>query len=338
MKKTILTTLLAAALGLANLPTQAQPTHTPAKNPVPMQLTQVPGYFRVMVGDIEVTALYDGWGLIDTEMFANYTDLSAEELEAILNHEFAPRSKHGGVEGAINAFLINTGDNLILIDAGKGEAQIPKFMEENGLLVKSLEAAGYKPEQIDIILSTHMHADHFSGVTVNGEMVFPNATIYLPNQEKGFWLDMPMEQVPEPAKPFVQWAREAAAPYLKADRVKFYDSGDEVIPNVKSIPLFGHTPGHSGFEFESKGENLLVWGDVMHSHSIQMNHPAVAVEFDTDANAARETRLTMLPKIAERKILVAGAHLPFPGIGHIRAEKEGSYRWIPIEYRLIEKK
>ncbi|OOR93186.1 MBL fold metallo-hydrolase [Moraxella caviae] len=337
MKKLLLTALLGMALTTSvHAHSHPTPTYTPTKNAVPMQKTQVPGYYRVMVGDIEVTALYDGWGSMKKAMFANYSKFSESELEAILNHEFSPRTPNGGIEGAIIAFLINTGDNLILIDAGKGETQIPEFIEK-GLLVTSLEAAGYKPEQIDIILPTHMHADHFGGVSKNGKMVFPNATIYLPIQEKAFWLDTPMAKVPDAAKPFVQWAREAAKPYQNKGRIKFYNAGDEVFPNVKSIPLFGHTLGHSGFEFDSKGEQLLVWGDLMHNHAIQMSHPEVAVEFDLNADSARQTRLTMLPKIAERKLLVAGAHLPFPGIGHIRAEKDGGYRWIPVEYRLIEK-
>ncbi|PSJ80423.1 MBL fold metallo-hydrolase [Neisseria iguanae] len=338
MKKTILTTLLALTLSGTAMTTQAAPTHTPAKNAVPMQLTQVPGYYRQMLGDIEVTALYDGAASLDSALFANYSKLSQAELEAMINHEFSPRTATGGVDTAIIAFLVNTGDNLILVDAGKGDVQAPIFVDEKGSLLKSLEAAGYRADQVDVILPTHMHADHFSGVTVDGKMVFPNATIYLPNQEKSFWLDTPMDKISDNAKPFVQWAREAAAPYLKADKVKFYNAGDEVIPNVKSIPLFGHTPGHSGFEFESKGKKMLVWGDLMHNHAIQMQHPEVAVDFDADSISARKSRLKMLPEIAKGEILVAGAHLPFPGLGHIRETKDGGYRWIPVEYTLIRKK
>lgn len=116
--------------------------------------------------------------------------------------------------------------------------------------------------------------------------------------------------------------------------MKFYNAGDEVFPNVKSIALFGHTAGHSGFEFTSKGESILIWGDLMHNHAVQMPHPEVAIEFDANAEAARQTRLAMLPKIAKRKLLVAGAHLPFPGLGHIKMEQDGKgYRWIPVQYR-----
>lgn len=338
MKKTVLTLAISAVLSFAAGNLSAHPAHIPAKNPVPMQLTQVPGYFRVMLGDFEVTALYDGAASLDSALFEHYSQLSKAELDALIEHKFSPKTATGGVDTAIIAFLVNTGDNLILIDAGKGDVDDPIFVDKKGMLLTSLEAAGYKAEQIDTILPTHMHADHFSGVTVDGKKVFPNATIYLSNQEKTFWLDTPEDKLSENAKPFVAWAREAAAPYLESSQIKYYNSGDEVIPGVKSIPLHGHTLGHNGFEFTSKGETMLVWGDLIHNHAIQMAHPEVAVDFDADSISARKSRLNVLPEIAKRELLVAGAHLPFPGLGHLRVEKEGGYRWIPVEYRPIRQK
>lgn len=337
MNKKLLGLLLTSAIALGATQAIAHPAHTPAKNVVPMQLTQVPGYYRVMLGDFEVTALYDGAASLDSTLFEQYSKLSKAESDALISHEFSPKTAMGGVDTAIIAFLVNTGENLILIDAGKGDVETPIFIDKKGRLIASLEASGYKAEQIDVILPTHMHADHFSGVTVEGKKVFPNATIYLSNQEKAFWLDTPEDKLSDNAKPFVAWAREAAAPYLASNQVKYYNSGDEVIPGVKSIPLAGHTLGHNGFEFSSKGEEMLVWGDLMHNHAIQMKHPEVAVDFDADSISARKTRLNALPEIAKREILVAGAHLPFPGLGRLRAEESGSYRWIPVEYRPIHK-
>ncbi|MCW9699120.1 MBL fold metallo-hydrolase [Avibacterium sp. 20-129] len=338
MNKKFLTLLVASSLGFSVLNTNAvaEPTYYPPENAIPMKLTQVPGYYRVMVGEFEVTALYDGAASLNAELFSKYSKFNKKELEKMINDEFSLKTENGGVNTAIIAFLINTGKNLILVDAGKGNVQDPIFVNDQGSLISSLNAAGYSADQIDIILPTHMHADHFSGVTVDGKRVFPNATIYLPNQEKAFWLDKSIDQIPNSAKPFVRWAREAAEPYIKANKIKFYNSGDEVIPSVKSVPLFGHTPGHSGFEITSNNETILIWGDLMHNHAIQMQHPEVAVDFDANSISARKSRLNILPKIAKRKILVAGAHLPFPGIGHIRIENNG-YRWIPIEYQPISK-
>ncbi|WGE43327.1 MBL fold metallo-hydrolase [Actinobacillus equuli subsp. haemolyticus] len=338
MKKLVLTTLLSTVLGVSALSAHAAPTYAPAKNAVKMQKTQVPGYFRQMVGDIEVTALYDGLGNLDASLMAPFTQFSKAELDAMMDGEFTPRTELGGMEGTIIAFLVNTGDNLILIDAGKGDVEAPIFLDKKGRLLNSLKASGYQPEQVDIILPTHMHADHISGIESNGKRVFKNATVYLPTQEKAFWLDTPMDKLPEAVQPFVALARTAVAPYLKADKVKFYNAGDEVFAGVKTVPLFGHTPGHSGFEFNSKGETVLFWGDVMHNGAVQMVHPEVAIEFDAAPEAARASRQALLTKIAADKTLIAAAHLPFPGLGHIKTETNGKgYRWIPVQYRPLDR-
>lgn len=333
MKKPLITAAL--LFGLTALPAMAQPVHQPKANPVPMQKTQVAGYFRQMVGDYEVTALYDGVGNLDTALMAKHTDLSEQTLNQLLDDAFVPRTHLGGMEGTIIGFLINTGRHLILIDAGKGEVQAPIFLDKQGRLIDSLRTSGYRPEQIDIILPTHMHADHLNGIVHKGKRTFKNATLYLAEQEKAFWLDTPINMLPETVRPYVELARQAVQPYAKAGRVKYYPSGKEIFENLTAIPLFGHTAGHSGFFIESKGEKLLIWGDLMHSLAIQMPHPEVAIDFDANAEQARKTRQTMLKNIVAEKTLIAGAHLPFPGLGHLQKDGEG-YCFIPVQYRPLD--
>ncbi|OQS56881.1 MBL fold metallo-hydrolase [Actinobacillus equuli subsp. equuli] len=307
---------------------------TPKANVVKPVLQQVDGYYRFMLGDFEVTAIYDGYLDIGNDIYAKFTNLSKEELNKLIENEFRPLTETGGVNTAVSAYLINTGKNLILVDAGSGDV----FGDKVGFVEANLKKAGYKPEQVDIILPTHLHFDHFSGVTRNGKAVFPNATIYISNQEKAFWYDTPIEKIPAHVQQYVQWTKDAVAPYEKAGKVFYYDSGVEVIPGVKSVKSFGHTPGHAGFEFESKGEKLFVWGDLLHNHAFQLAVPEVAAEFDVNAEGAREARLRLLPELAKNKTWIAGAHLPFPGIGHIRAEEKGGYSWVPVEYTPIEVK
>ena len=169
-------------------------------------------------------------------------------------------------------------------------------------------------------------------------MVFLNATLLLVKEEKGFWLDQKMDQIPEAIRGFAQLARDAVAPYVKADRVKFYKTGEEVIPSMVSKPSPGHTPGHNGIEFTSNGQIMLIWGDLMHNHAQQMADPNIAVELDMNQDQARASREAALKDVAARKIWVAGAHMPFPGIGHNRAESNGSYTWLPAEYDPIERR
>ena len=135
--------------------------------------------------------------------------------------------------------------------------------------------------------------------------------------------DMP-EMPSETLRGLATLAREAVAPYAKAGKVRFYQSGEEVVPGMRSRPSPGHTPGHNGIEFTSKGQTMLVWGDLMHNHTLQMLDPEIAIEFDSDPKQARASRQDALKDAATRKIWIAGAHMPFPSIGHIRAESNGA--------------
>ncbi|ABR74897.1 MBL fold metallo-hydrolase [Actinobacillus succinogenes] len=305
--------------------------YQPQENVVKQQRTQVDGYYRMMLGDYEVTALYDGYLSIGAPVYQEFTKLSKQELDDLISGQFRPMLSDGGVQTAVTGYLINTGKNLVLLDAGSGDV----FDDKVGKLTQSLMKSGYRPEQVDIIIPTHLHFDHFSGVTRNGKMEFPNATVYIANQEKAFWLDTPIDKMPEHTQKYAQWTRDAVAPYARAGRVKYYDLGDEIIPNFKSVATTGHTPGHSSVEVSSRGETLFVWGDLLHNHALQLPEPDVAAEFDVDAQGARKARLAMLPELAKRKVWIAGAHLPFPGLGHLRQEKKG-FSWIPVEYTPLE--
>lgn len=327
----VLTTVLASSFS-AYAHNGHQAIYHPEENVVTQKLQQVDGYYRFMLGDFEITALYDGYLEIGTQVYQPFTKLSAEQLSTLLSDEFRPLTKSGAVNTAVSAYLINTGKNLILVDAGSGDV----FDNNVGKVEESLRKSGYAPEQVDIILPTHLHFDHFSGVTRNGKAVYPNATIYIANQEKAFWFDTPIEKMPEHVQKYAQWTRDAVAPYAAKQKVRYYNSGDIVIPGVKTVATPGHTPGHGGFEFTSEGETMFLWGDLLHNHAFQLVDPTVAAEFDVDPKSARESRAKALAELANRKVWIAGAHLPFPGIGHIRAEKQG-YSWIPVEYTPIEK-
>lgn len=326
LNRALLATLFATTLFASNT-ALAQPVYKLKENAVKQVKTQVPGYFRYMVGDFEVTALYDGYLSIGTPIYQAFSPLSKQELDDLISGQFRPMMADGGVQTAVSAYLINTGKNLILLDAGSGNV----FDDKVGKLVESLRAAGYKPEQVDTIIPTHLHFDHFSGVTVDGKAVFPNATLYIANQEKAFWFDTPIAKMPEHVQKYAQWTRDAVKPYADAGKVFYYNLGDEVVANVKSVPATGHTPGHGGFEVTSGDAKIFVWGDLLHNHAIQLPEPNVAAEFDVNAEGARSSRSSLLSMVAERKLLVAGAHLPFPGIGHI-VKAERGFSWIPVEY------
>jgi glyoxylase-like metal-dependent hydrolase (beta-lactamase superfamily II) len=232
------------------------------------------------------------------------------------------------LDGAESGFLVNTGKQVILVDAGAGQWWGGGAL---GRLETSLRSAGYTPEQVDLVLITHLHSDHVGGLTTrDGKRVFSNAEVYVAKAENDFWLSAEIAaKAPKEAQEFFQAAQAISAPYIKAGKWHTFSNSDEIGEGIKTVPLPGHTPGHTGYEFSSKGQRILFWGDVIHAQSVQLKHPEVSVAFDVDPAAAVATRKKLLPALVDGTVLVAGPHMPFPGAGRLR--KDGNaYTWAPI--------
>jgi len=290
---------------------------------VPQNKTQVPGYYRLALGNFEVTALYDGPIDIDQKLLKS---IATRDIQRLLAHQFLKGPK---VQTAVNAYLINTGSKLILVDAGAAKL----FGPELGNIVDNLKAAGYTPEQVDTVLVTHLHGDHVNGlVTPEGQRVFANAEVWSAKADNDFWLSEEIAaKAPKDFQPFFKMSRDAAAPYLAAGKWKTFENDRELIPGISSVDTHGHTPGHASYLLQSGDQRLMILGDLVHNHAVQFAHPEVAIEFDNDAKQAVVTRKRIWALAAKEKLMVAGMHLPFPGIGHIRKEPKG-YAWVPVEF------
>jgi glyoxylase-like metal-dependent hydrolase (beta-lactamase superfamily II) len=289
----------------------------------PQRHDQVPGFYRLTVGDLEVTALFDGHGVFDAHWLNGTKATMDGVLEAL--HE-DPRLLDVSDEG----FLVNTGKQRILVDAGAGTWWGGGVL---GRLAGSLRSAGYTPEEIDIVLVTHLHSDHVGGLTTqDGKRVFPSADVYVAKAESDFWLSPEIAaKAPKDAQPFFQSAKAIAAPYIKAGKWHTFSGSEPIIDGMQLVPLHGHTPGHTAYEFSSKGQKILFWGDTIHAHRVQLQHPEVTAVFDIDQNAAAATRLQLLPKLAREDVLIAGPHMPFPALGRLRKEGSG-YSWVPVVF------
>ena len=289
----------------------------------PQVQTQVPGYYRMMLGGIEVTALYDGPIQIDTSLLKNLRD---EDRDRLLARHFLQAPK---VQTAVNAYLINTGDKLVLVDAGAAHLFGPSL----GHVTSNLRAAGYDPAQVDIVLLTHLHGDHINGlIDADGKSVFANAEVWSAQADNDFWLnDEVAAKAPQDAQPFFKMARDASAPYRAAGQWKTFSTDQDIVPGIASVAAPGHTPGHSGYLVGNGERKLLIWGDIVHNHAVQFAQPEVALEFDVDSEAAIATRKQIFARSVKEKLLVGGMHLPFPGIGHVREEGE-AYEWVPLEF------
>jgi glyoxylase-like metal-dependent hydrolase (beta-lactamase superfamily II) len=212
----------------------------------------------------------------------------------------------GSYPSETNTFLIRGGGRTILIDTGFG-----------GALFEALNELGVKPGDVDAVLLTHLHGDHIGGLAKDGKVLFPNARVYLARQERT------AAQVN---------ARQLLALY--GSRVETFEASPlsstapEILPGIKAIAAFGHTPGHTAFLVESGGEGLIIWGDLMHVQGIQFPLPDIAVTYDSDPLAAAAARKEILNYAAERGLPIGGMHLQYPAIGTVEKAGEG-FRFIP---------
>ena len=291
----------------------------------PMAKGQAPGWFRMKLGDFEVTALSDGTLEMPIDQFL--TGTTPEKVKKAMAAAFLKSP----VESSFNAYLINTGPKLVLIDtgAGAGSPMGPTL----GKLLQNLRASGYKPEQVDEVYITHMHGDHLGGLLAGDKAAFPNAVLRTAKAESDYWLSAAnADKAPANVKPFFKAAADACKPYIAAGKHKPFEGADvELVPGVHAIATPGHTPGHTIYSVESKGEKLMLWGDLMHVAAVQFPDPSVTIQFDSDSKAAAPQRKKQFADAAAKGYYVGVAHISFPGIGHLRAEGAG-YVWVPVNY------
>jgi len=306
-------------LALAALPATSSDVEANA----PLAKGQAPGWFRMKVGDFEVTAVSDG--TVEMPMDQMLTNANPEKVKKALAAAFLKSP----IETSVNAFLINTGTKLVMVDTGAGTLFGPTV----GKLLTNLKASGYKPEQVDEIYITHMHGDHIGGLLAGDKAAFPNAVVRAAKAEGDFWLNQAnMDKAPAEMKDFFKSAIAAFKPYQAANKYKPFEGADvELIPGVHAINAAGHTPGHTIYSVESKGEKIVFWGDLMHLAAVQFPDPAVTIKFDSDTKASAPQRKKQYADSAAKGYWVGVAHISFPGIGHVRNEPPG-YGWVPANY------
>jgi glyoxylase-like metal-dependent hydrolase (beta-lactamase superfamily II) len=291
----------------------------------PSAIGQAPGFFRLHVGRYEVTALLDGTHPFRARELA--VGGAPGEVDALLADQFLSSP----FEGMINAFLVNMGDRLVLIDTGAGDL----YGKDGGGLVAALRASGYSPEQIDDIYITHLHEDHAGGLLKDGKPVFAKAVVHVPQADFDFWTqDRNKATVSTLLQPFFPAIQKVLKPYIDAGRVKPFVANATFAPGFSAIAAPGHTPGHSFFLLQDGGAAILFWGDTVHMAPVQFPKPGIAIQYDWNVPEAVEARKAVMAQAAAKGWLVAAAHISFPGIGHIAASPQGGYRWLPINYTL----
>jgi tetratricopeptide (TPR) repeat protein/glyoxylase-like metal-dependent hydrolase (beta-lactamase superfamily II) len=290
--------------------------------------TQVPGFYRMMLGNVEITALFDGMVELDSGLLQN---ISEADIAALLKRAMIDDPHK--IAAPANAYLVNTGIKLVLIDAGGGAA----YGKGLGRLIENLKASGYKPEEVDTVLITHLHPDHVGGlVDLDGKSAFAKAVVYVAKAENDYWLSDVEPKVPAAFKEHLKKARkmvrDTAKPYLDSKRWRTFDEGKLPILGIKAVAIPGHTPGHTAYEIQSGGQKLVVIGDMVHVAAVQFARPDAAVSFDSDPKKAVATREALFRQLADNRAIVADMHVAFPGLGRIRSDGKDVYTWVPIEW------
>ncbi len=293
---------------------------------LPQAKNQMPGVHRIRVGGTTVTAILDGYFDLDASVMPA---APLDQLEEIQRRAFLPVGPT--FRTAISAFVVNTDDELVLIDTGLNN--LTAFGPNVGMLLGNLAAAGIDPGQIDRVILTHMHPDHIAGLAdADGNAVFEAAPLHVHEADWNFWTSEEIRsQAPEEARAFFDIAVQASAPYKNRLEL-FKGPAADLGGGIEAVHLPGHTPGHIGLLIGSGNDQLMIITDVVHAVPMQFAHPEWAIAFDTDQDLAIATRRNVFDQLVTDRMLFTGMHMPFPGFGHVDRSGDG-YAFVPAPWQ-----
>jgi glyoxylase-like metal-dependent hydrolase (beta-lactamase superfamily II) len=260
-------------------------------------------YARYALGNLSVIALRDG-----------YIDMPSSRLRQRGDRPFGSDLPDevtlvgGKLRLSVNAFMVIDGDQHILIDTGAANAWEPTM----GSLLDAMKEAGVGRDSVGTVAVTHTHEDHINGlVAADGSDAFPNLDrLFVPKNELSMF---------DSEKRLARFR----------DRRQSLEDGFKLSSSITALQAHGHEVGHTAFAVTSGGENLLIWGDIIHVPSIQFARPEIAWEYDSNQTEARSTRQKMLRHLIDSNSFVAGAHLDFPGIGKV-TEIDGAFSYAAL--------
>ncbi|MFD8377422.1 MBL fold metallo-hydrolase [Streptomyces sp. NPDC059679] len=219
-----------------------------------------------------------------------------------------------------HSFAFAAGGLRILVDTGIGngkERANPAWHNLNTDYLRHLAAAGFPPDSVDLVILTHLHADHVGWNTreVGGEWVptFPRARYLASRTEREFWAAYDMEEARR------QMFRDSVIPVEEAGLLDLVDvpaEGVDIVPGLRLLPTPGHTPGHVALGLTSRGRAALITGDCIH-HPVQLAHPAIGACVDIDPEQSETSRRKLLRSLADTDTLVLGTHFAPPTAGRV---------------------
>lgn len=260
---------------------------------------------RFRLGGFEVTTLLAGTQTVPEVHNIFGTNIAPEEFAAVSKAHFIPADR---AQFFFTPTVVNTGAELVLFDTGLSPDSI----------TGALASAGYAPDQVDVVVLTHMHGDHIGGLGPAGA-TFPNARFVTGETEFDHWAGQTNEGFDANVRPL-------------AEKTSFIADGGSVAPGITGMSAFGHTPGHMVFHLESEGAQLLLTADTANHYVWSLGYPDWEVSFDTDKEMAAQTRRGVFGMLASDRIPFVGYHMPFPALGFVEARGDG-FRYVPESYQ-----
>ena len=280
------------------------------------------GSHRFTVGNIRCTVLADGYVAYPVSWV--FPNAAPDALERALASRRLPQ---GTVVSPYTCLLIESGRDVVLVDAGAGAGSL-----SCGAIRARLEMAGLRPRDVDTVVLTHGHPDHIGGaVNPCGRPAFPGARYVLAEAEVEFWLAprcrLDSLRVPDEMKRIIERTARHCLAALRF-QLEPIDRECQIVPGVRAIPAPGHTPGHLALLIESAGERLLHIGDAA-VHPLHLAQPEWENGLDLAADAALRTRRELIERAVRERMHVMAFHFPFPSIGRVAPLPEGGWHWTP---------
>lgn len=281
-----------------------------------------PDIHQFKLGGFKVLVIKDGARPSDKPGETFGTNQPPEAVGALLEQNFLPT---GQFVNSFSPVLIDTGSDVILFDTGLGEQA---RAQGGGRLIEGLAAAGYMPDDISIVVITHMHGDHIGGLMEKGKPSFSKARYVTGQAEYDFWTDGARAGTP------AEGNQKAVLANVKplAEKTTFLKDGGEVVSGITAMLAPGHTPGHMIFNVESQNRRLILTADTANHYVLSLQRPDWEVRFDMDKAQAAASRKKVFDMIATDKIAFLGYHMPFPAVGYVEKQETG-YRFVPKTYQ-----